>query len=260
MPIVEGREFTAADDENAEPAMIVNQAFVKRFFRGQSPLGKRVRADGKWWTVVGVARDGKYFSPAESQMPFFYEAFRQAYSISPELYFMVRTAGAPAEASGLLRRAVAEVDRNASAVHTVPLSEYTEVASFGQKVAATLMGALGLMCLALAGLGLYGMMSYTVEQRMPEMGIRMVMGATPRKVIGIVVGQGMALTGAGMLVGGAAALAGTKLVASMLVGIGATDPWSYAMAGFFLSAVALMATWLPAWRMTRSDPIGVLRR
>jgi ABC-type antimicrobial peptide transport system permease subunit len=134
------------------------------------------------------------------------------------------------------------------------------VASFGQKVAATLMGALGLMCLALAGLGLYGMMSYTVEQRMPEMGIRMVMGATPRKVIGIVVGQGMALTGAGMLVGGAAALAGTKLVASMLVGIGATDPWSYAMAGLFLSAVALMATWLPAWRMTRSDPIGVLRR
>lgn len=160
----------------------------------------------------------------------------------------------------MLRRAVTEVDRNASAVHTVALSEYTEVASFGQKLAATLMGALGLMCLALAGMGLYGMMSYTVRQRMPEMGIRMVMGATPGRVIGIVVGQGMALTAAGMAVGGAAALAGTRLVSSMLVGIGATDPLSYALAGVFLLAVALVATWLPAWRMTRNDPVRALRR
>jgi predicted permease len=260
LPILEGREFTAADDEKAEPAIIVNQAFAKRFFAGQSAVGKRVRTLGKWRTVVGVARDAKYFSPAEAQLPFFYLPFRQTYSATPELHVLARTSGSPAEASGLLRRAVTEVDRNASAVHTVALSEYTQVASFGQKVAATLMGALGLMCLALAGMGLYGMMAYTVNQRRPEMGIRMVMGATPGRVIGIVVGQGMALTLAGMAAGCVAALAGTRMVTSMLVGIGATDPVSYALAGAFLIAVALMATWLPAWRMTRNDPIGSLRR
>jgi predicted permease len=260
MPILEGREFTAADDEKAAPAMVVNQAFVKRFFHGQSAMGRRVRAAGKWWTVVGMAKDAKYFSPAEAQMPFFYLPFRQAYSGTPELYVFARTSGRPAEASGLLRRAVVEVDRNASAVHTVALSEYTEVASFGQRVAATLMGALGLMCLALAGMGLYGMMSYTVRQRMPEMGIRMVMGATPGRVIGIVVGQGMALTAAGMVVGGAAAVIGTRLVASMLVGIGATDPLSYVLAGVFLLGVALVATWVPAWRLTRSDPVRALQK
>jgi predicted permease len=260
IPILEGREFRVSDDEKAEPAIIVNQAFVKRFFHGQSALGKRVRTQGKWWTVVGVARDAKYFSPAEPQAPFFYVPFRQAYSASPELYFLIRTTGDPAESAGLLRRAVTDVDRNASAMHPVALSEYTEVASFGQKVAATLMGALGLMCMALAGMGLYGMMSYTVNQRIPEMGIRMAMGATPGRVMALVVRQGMGLALGGMAVGAAAALAGARLVASMLVGIGAADPASFGLAVVFLGSVALLATWLPAFRMTRSDPMAALRR
>jgi predicted permease len=259
IPLVEGRDFRVSDDETAEPAMIVNQAFAKRFFYGQSPVGRRVRAGGKWWTVVGMARDAKYFSPAEAQSPYFYLPFRQAYASGPELYLLARTTGAPADAAALLRRAVAEVDRNASAVHTVGLAEYTEVSTFGQKVAATLMGALGLMCLVLAGSGLYGVMSYTVSQRVPEMGIRMAMGASPARVIGLVVGQGMTLTLAGMAAGAAVALGTTRLVASMLIGVGAADPWSFVLAGVFLAAVALVATWAPAWRMTRGDPMGALR-
>jgi ABC-type antimicrobial peptide transport system permease subunit len=145
-------------------------------------------------------------------------------------------------------------------MHPVALSEYTEVASFGQKVAATLMGALGLMCMALAGMGLYGMMSYTVNQRIPEMGIRMAMGASPGRVMALVVRQGMGLALGGMAVGTVAALAGARLVASMLVGIGAADPASFALAAVFLGSVALLATWLPAFRMTRSDPMASLRR
>jgi predicted permease len=260
IPVLEGREFTTADDDKAEPAMIVNQAFAKRFFHGQGAVGKRVRAQGKWWTVVGMARDAKYFSPAEAQAPFFYVPMRQAYNGTPELYFLIRTTGAPADAAALLRRAVTDVDRNAAAMHPVALSEYTEVASFGQKVAATLMGALGLMCMALAGMGLYGMMSYTVNQRIPEMGIRMAMGASPGRVIALVVRQGMGLALGGMAVGAVAALAGARLVASMLVGIGAADPASFALAAVFLGSVALLATWLPAFRMTRSDPMASLRR
>ena len=240
--------------------MIVNQAFAKRFFHGQSPLGHKVRVVGKWCTVVGLARDSKYFGPAEPPTPHFYLAFQQFYNSSPELYFLLRTATPPAQSIPLLRRAVAETDPNAAAFHPVPLAEYTEVATFGQKVAANLMAALGLMCLLLAAVGLYSVMSYTVTQRIPEIGIRIAMGATPRNVIGMVVGQGMALAAAGVAVGAAASLAATRMVSSMLYGVNAADPLTFGLAGLFLGAVALLAAWLPAFRATRIDPISALRR
>jgi ABC-type antimicrobial peptide transport system permease subunit len=147
-----------------------------------------------------------------------------------------------------------------AAFHAVPLAEYTQVASFGQKVAANLMGALGLMCLLLAAMGLYSVMSYTVSQRIPEIGIRMAMGARPGNVIAMVVGQGMALAATGMAVGAVAAFATTRMVASMLFRVDAADPASFVLAGLFLSAVALAATWLPAFRATRIAPMTALRR
>jgi predicted permease len=260
IPLLEGRDFCALDERKAEPVMIVNQAFARRFFRGQNPVGRKVRAAGKWCRVVGMARDSKYFSPAEPPTPHFYLAFQQFYNSSPELYFLLRTATPPAQSIPLLRRAVAETDPNASAFHPVPLADYTEVATFGQKVAANLMAALGLMCLLLAAVGLYSVMSYTVTQRVPEIGIRVAMGATPRNVIGMVVGQGMALAAVGVAVGAAASLAAARMVSSMLYGVNAADPLTFGLAGLFLGAVALLAAWLPAFRATRIDPISALRR
>ena len=260
IPILEGRDFNLRDERKSEPVMIVNQAFARRYFKGQSPLGHKVRVAGKSCRVVGMARDSKYFSPGEAPAPHFYLAFQQFYSASPELYFLVRTASQPVQAIPLLRRAVTEIDSNAAAFHAVPLAEYTEVATFGQKVAASLMGALGLMCLLLAAMGLYSVMSYTVNQRIPEIGIRMAMGARPWNVIAMVVGQGMALTVAGMTVGTVAAFATTRLVASMLFRVDAADPTTFLLAGLFLGAVALFATWLPAFRATRIDPMSALRR
>jgi ABC-type antimicrobial peptide transport system permease subunit len=116
------------------------------------------------------------------------------------------------------------------------------------------------MCLPLAAMGLYSVMSYTVSQRIPEIGIRMAMGARPRNVIAMVVGQGMALALAGMAVGTVAAFATTRLVASMLFRVDAADPATFVLAGLFLSAVTLLATWLPAFRATRIDPMSALRR
>ncbi|MBZ5728414.1 MAG: ABC transporter permease [Acidobacteriia bacterium] len=259
IPILEGRDFTARDERAGEPVMIVNQAFARRYFGGRNPVGRKVRAAGKWATVVGMARDSKYYSPAEAASPHFYLPFQQFYTGSPELYFLVRTTGQPAQAIPLLRRAVTETDPNAAAFHAVPLAEYTSVATFGQKVAASLMGALGLMCLLLAALGLYSVMSYTVSRRIPEIGIRMAMGARPRNVIALVVGQGMALALAGMAVGTAAAFAVTRLVAGMLFRVDAADPATFVLVWLFLSAVALLATWLPALRATRIDPMRALR-
>jgi len=260
LPLLDGRDFSERDDRKADAVMIVNQAFARRFFHGQSPLGRKVRVTGKSCTIVGLARDSKYFSPAEATMPFFYLPFRQFYNVSPELYFLLRTAGPPEQSIALLRRAVMETDPNASAFHAVPLAEYTEVATFGQKVAANLMGALGLMCLLLAGLGLYSVMSYTVSQRIPEIGIRMAMGARPGNVIAMVVSQGMTLALTGMAVGVVAAFATMRLVASMLTGVGAADPATFTLAGLFLCAVTLVATWLPAYRATRIDPLLALRK
>jgi predicted permease len=260
IPLIEGRDFNALDQRDSNPVMIVNQAFATRFFHGQSPLGRKVGAAGKMCTVVGLARDSKYFGPAEAARPFFYLAFRQFYSGSPELYFLVRTAGQPVQAIPLLRRAVSDTDPNASAFHAVPLAEYTQVATFGQKVAANLMAALALMCLLLAAMGLYSVMSYTVSQRIPEIGIRMAMGARPWNVIAMVVRQGMSLALAGMAVGTVAALAVTRLVASFLFHVDAADPLTFVLAAGFLGAVALVATWLPAFRATRIDPMPALRR
>jgi predicted permease len=260
IPILEGRDFNERDERQAEPVMIVNQAFAKRFFNGQTPIGRKVRAAGKLCTVVGLARDSKYFSPAEPPTPHFYLAFRQFYDSSPELYFLVRTAAEPAQAIPLLRRAVMETDPNASAFHAVPLAEYTEVVTLGQKVAANLMGALGLLCLLLAAMGLYSVMSYTVSQRIPEIGIRMAMGARPGNVIAMVVRQGMSLAVAGMAVGTVAAFAATRLVANVLFGVDAADPTTFLLAGLFLSAVTFLATWLPAFRATRIDPLVALRK
>jgi predicted permease len=260
IPLLEGRDFDARDLRTAQPVLIVNQAFARRYFHGQSPLGRKVRAGAQVCTVVALARDSKYYSPAEAPQPHFYKPFAQFYEGSPELQFLVRTTGPPAQAIPLLRRAVAETGPNASALHAVPLVEYSEVATFGQKVAANLMGVLGAVCLLLAAMGLYSVMAYNVSQRLPEIGIRMAMGARPWNVIAMVVGQGMWLVGAGMTLGTAAALATTRLVASMLVGVGAADPLTFSLAGLCLAAVALAATGLPAFRATRIEPLAALRR
>lgn len=260
IPILEGRDFTAADGAGAPPVIIVNQSFTRRYFHGRDPVGRKVRTFGKLFTVVGMARDSKYFNPAEPQRPFFYLPLAQVYGGSRELYLFIKTRGEPSLAIPMLRRDVAKVDSNASAFHAVPLAEYTQVALFGQNVAATLMSALGLMCLLLAAVGIYSVMSYAVSQRTQEIGIRLAMGARPADVITMVVRQGMHLALAGLVLGTGVALAATRAVASMLIGVNATDPATFGGASLFLLLVALAATWLPAHRATRIDPMAALRR
>jgi predicted permease len=260
IPMLEGRDFTPADDQNAPPVMIVNQTFAARYFHGGTPLGRKVWRSGKAFTVVGMARDSKYFSPAEPPRPFFYVPFRQTYDGSRELYLFLGTHGDPSLAIPTLRRDVARVDPNASAFHAVPLSEYTQVSLFGQNVAATLMSALGLMCLLLAAVGIYSVMSYAVSQRTQEIGIRLAMGARPADVIRMVVRQGMGLAAAGLLIGASVALAITRAIGGMLIGVNATDPATFGAATLFLLLVALFAAWVPALRATRIDPMTALRQ
>jgi predicted permease len=260
IPLLSGRDFAESDDAQAAPVMIVNEAFARRYFQGRGPVGRRVRLYGKWTRVIGLAHDSKYFSPAVSPQPFFYLAFRQFQGRLRELYFFVRTAGPPEQAIPTLRRVVGATDSAASSFHAVALSEYTQIALFPQKVAASLMGSLGFMCLFLATLGLYSVMSCAVNQRAQEIGVRMAMGAQPGNVTGMVVRQGMGLALAGLAIGIAAAFAAARLVSGMLIHVSACDPATFAGAALFLAAVALAATWLPARRATRIDPMIALRQ
>ena len=206
IPLREGRDFTEQDGPKSAPVMIVNQAFARKYFNGTNPVGRTARIGNTGLTVIGMARDSKYFSPAEPPTPHFYIPFRRFYNGSQELDFFIRTSGEPTQAISMLCRAVADVDPSAAGFHAVPHAEYTQVALFGQKLAAALMGALGVMCLVLAALGLYSVMSYAVSQRSHEIGIRMAMGAKAGDVLSMVVRDGMRLAAIGIAGGIAVAL------------------------------------------------------
>jgi predicted permease len=260
IPLLEGRDFTEHDDEQAALVMIVNQTFAKRFLGGRDPIGHKVHGWGKWFTVVGVARDSKYQTPNESARPYFYVPFRQVYREDLAIAFLVRSAGDPNQALPALRREARGLDPNAGVFDIMPMTEFISASLFPQKVAAALLAVLGAIALLLAAAGLYSVMAYAVTQRTREIGIRMALGAQPGDVVRLVMRQSLVVTLAGLAAGFVAALAVTRLASSLLVNISATDPAVFAGATLFLTMVAAMAGYLPARRATRIDPQAALRR
>lgn len=258
IPIVEGRDFTGHDDENATPVVIVNQTFAQHFFGNRTAIGHRVHAWDRWFTIAGVARDSKYVSPNEAATKYFYVPSRQV-PIRSEVNVLVRTTGEPERAVAALRNAVRSIDPNVGMFDTMPLTEYISAALFGQKTAAVMLAVLGIVALVLAATGLYSVTAYSVAQRTREIGLRMALGARPADVLALVVRRGMRITLLGVAIGVFAALAITRLAASLLVHVSATDPLIFAAASLFLAAVALAANYLPARRATRIDPIEALR-
>jgi predicted permease len=258
IPLLEGRDFRYSDTDDAPPVIIVNQTFARRYFHGASPIGRKVRYLGAWSTVVGLTKDSKYFNVAEAPRPHFYAPFQQRFGNGLQLFFFVRTAGDPAPLMRSMQREVAAVDVNA-AFDVMRLLEWTKVTLLPQKVASSLLGALGMLALLLAAVGLYSVMSYAVTQRTQEIGIRMAMGAPPRNVLGDILGQGLALALAGVALGTIAALAVTRVLASVLIGVPVRDPLTFAGVAVFLVFVALTASLVPALRAMRLDPIAALR-
>ena len=258
-PLLQGRDFNDRDDWDTLPVMIVNESFARRYFHGANAVGRRVRCWGKWNTVVGVVQDSRYFNIAEAPRPHFFAPFRQHADSRGQLYFFIKTAGDMRPVTAGLRREVAAVDPQAGAFTPMPLVEWTEVTLLPQKVAASLLSALGLVALLLAGIGLYSVMAYAVTQRTQEIGIRMALGAQARDVLADVLLRGMALTSVGLAAGVAASLPVTRVVASMLVNVRAADGLTFAGAVLFLASIALLASYLPARRATKVDPMAALR-
>ncbi len=218
-----------------------------------------------------VVKDIKDRSLTESPQPYFYVPFRQVYREDMNLFVFVRSAGDPNQAIGLLRRAVNEIDPNVIIFDAVPMLDYMGASWFAQKIAASMLSVLGALALVLAGLGLYSVMSYSVTQRTHEIGVRMALGAQSGDVLTLVLHRGMALTVAGLLVGAGLALVLTRTIPMMsanssilggggvLLGGSAADPLIYLAAAAFLAPIAALASFIPARRATKVDPMVALR-
>ncbi len=259
IPLVDGRDFTEHDDSQSLQVMIVNETFAHRYFAGANPIGRRVQGWGRWFTIVGVAKDSKYQTPTETPQPFFYVPFRQVLREDLPITFLVRTSGDPLQAASILRHETSSLDPEVSIFDTMALSDFIAVSLFPQKIAALLLSVLGAVALALAAIGLYSVMAYSIAQRTQEIGLRMALGAKPSDVMALALRGGMSLTAIGLAAGVAASLAVTRLAAGFLVGVNATDPLIFTGAASFLGAVALAACYLPARRATRVDPLVALR-
>jgi len=262
MPLLAGRDFKPEDNPNAPRVMIVNEAFARRFFEGRDPVGRRVQVFGPPFTIVGMVKDSKYLSLTEAPQPYFFMSFDQVHGGSGEngVAFYARTDRDARGFVPVLRREMLAIDPNAAGLTAMPLSDYISAAWFGPRLASLFLGVLGVISMLLAGVGLYGVMAYSVSQRTREIGIRMALGARQEGVLRMVMRQGLLLALLGIAAGLAISLAATPQLAPLLYRVSPTDPMSIAGAALFLIAVAVLASLFPALRATRVDPILALRQ
>jgi len=258
--LLEGRDFTEQDGESNRGVAVVNETFARRFWPGQSALGKRFSnagSAGPWIEVVGVIQDGKYLSLSEEATPFVY--FNLSPAARRDLTMVIRTAGEPQSAMAAIRREFQQLDATLPLFNVQTMVEHMAVPLLQARVAATLLGGFGLLALTLAAIGVFGVMSYAVTQRAREIGIRIALGAQASGIFKLVVGQGLKLTALGLSIGLVCAFAGTRLMSDFLYGVSALDVVTFAGVPLLLALVALLACYLPARRAMKVDPMVALR-
>jgi macrolide transport system ATP-binding/permease protein len=257
IPLVSGREFARSDDEKAALVALVNETMAAKYWRGRNRIGERVQVKGRWMQVVGVAKDSKYQSVRETPKPFFYVPLRQNFARGAGLY--IRTPLSPETMATALAREVHALDPDLALYEVITLQEQVDRSTSPQQVAVTLVGVLGGLALLLAAIGLYGVMSYAVAQSTRELGLRMALGAGASNLLRLVMTRGLALTGGGVALGGAVALGLTRLLGNLLYKVSPRDPLAFGSAFAVMTITALAASFLPAWRATRTDPVQALR-
>ncbi len=255
-----GRDFTQADTDAAPRVAIVNQTLARLFWPGKQAVGQHVRILGDTEStleIVGVVRDSTYVMVGESPKPFIYRPLAQAYS--PRVTLLVRSAGEPATALSAIKREVGALDPALPLFSVSTLTEATSVSLLPARVAGALLGALGTFALALAALGIYGVLSFLVHARTREIGVRVALGASPGALTTMVFRQAMTWTVAGAAIGVLLALALTRFLQGFLYGISATDGWTFGSVTVLLVLVAGVAALVPALRASRLNPLVALR-
>jgi len=267
MPLLRGRDFTEQDAREAPKVIIINEALAQRYWPNQDPVGKRVwlytsdkdARDQNMREVVGVVKDGKFRELREAQRFMMYWPLAQSpFSVS-ESYLLVRTTGDPKALLSAVREVVRSLDPDLPVLDIFPLAEQKSRLLAPQRMVAVLLGAFGLLGLLLAAAGIYGVMAYAVSQRTREIGIRMALGAETCDVLGLVLRHALLLVLIGVAIGSAAALVFARLLRSFLYEVSPGDPVSFIGTATALSAVALLASYIPARRAAKVDPMVALR-
>jgi predicted permease len=258
IPILRGREFLPSDHRNAQHVAILNENMARRLFGRLDPIGHTITWQGEPELIVGIAKNSKYFTLGEKNMSAYYVPYEQGNVPHDNLDFVIRAAGrtdllvAPADA------VLGRIDSTA-AIETKPMSQALVFALLPSRVGAAILGSVGLLGLALAAIGLYGVLLYSVSRRIREIGLRMALGATPRNVLLLVLRQSAALAASGIVIGLALAIFAVRPLAMFLIPeVHPTAPSTFAVVGAVLLAVALAATISPALRALRVDPIKAL--
>jgi predicted permease len=258
IPILRGRAILARDDSASPRVLMVNQQFATKYLAGREAVGATVRTGDRDHTIIGVVPTGKYQRLGEPPTPFMY--FAQAQRFNSGLIIFVRTAGAPAALIPTLRSEVAALDPTLPLSNVGSMERHLGTALLPARLTGAVLGIFGLLGLALAAIGMYGVMAYSVSQRTREIGIRMAIGAAAGDVVRMVMRQGFVLVGIGATIGLGGAFAASRALNSVLYGGGANDVLTFAVVPVVLVGVAMLATWIPARRAAAADPLAAIRQ
>jgi predicted permease len=258
IPILQGRPIDERDQKESAPVLIVNETMARKFWGAESPLDRMVTLNGNKTCVVGVAKDGKYFQLAEAPQPHFYVPLSQAHVSFTSL--LVKGAGDPRALIGPVLRELERLDPNLPITDVKTLAQQMEIQHYPTRITAVIVGAFGLLALALATVGVYGVMAYTVRQRTHELGVRTALGASHRQVMVLVLWQGLGTTLVGAAVGIAGAVGAARLLAGFLHGVSSLEPVVLAAVAALLGVAAMLACYLPARRAAKVDPMVALRQ
>jgi predicted permease len=262
IPLLQGRIFTDGDNMNNPPVVIINEAFARRYFPNENPVGKRIKPsfsmtnDTPWREIVGVVGNTKLVDLSEDFRPEFYMPFAQVPNFSAVI---LRTRGDPLGLVSAVRTVLASLDKNLPIYDVETMESYMSSSVAAKRFVTLLLGLFAVLALVLAVVGIYGVMAFSVSQRTRELGIRMALGADRQSVMRMVLWQGARLALVGVAIGIATALVVTRILVSFLFDVRATDPATYAAVAFLLVLVALAACYLPARRAMKVDPMVALR-
>nr|QLH55638.1 permease [Myxococcus xanthus] len=263
IPLLAGRDFTEDDGRRDEQVVIVNQALARRHFAGSEAVGRRLRLGGHSVEIIGVVGDVRQAGLDQQPLPEVHLPYnhpRATLWYFQAVTLVLKTRAAPAGVVATLRGAVRAVDSEQPLYNVMTMEEIIQQSVAGRRLSLTLLGAFALIALVLATAGLYGVISYLVSQRTQEIGIRMALGAPPGRVVRLVMDQGMRLAGLGIGVGLVAAFGLSRYMESLLYGVSGTDPLTFGVFALLLGGVTLLATWLPARRASRVDPIIAIQQ
>jgi putative ABC transport system permease protein len=264
IPILRGEGFTENYRKNSPGRIIINETMANRFWPGEDPIGQRMSIgmgvdddDPTKWEIVGIVGDVRHAALDVEPLPEMYVPHSQ--QSWPFLTLVVRSSTDPMSLAGPVRNAILAIDKDQPVSSIKPMESMVSASVARPRFYLLLLAIFAALALVLAAVGIYGVLSYSVTQRMHEIGIRLALGAKPSDVIKLIVGQGMTLALIGVAIGLIAAFGLTRLMTSLLYGVSATDPWIFAVLALLLAGVALLASYVPARRATRVDPMIALR-